>query len=111
MFCPSTCPQKAVQNETRRECLKSELYLRLKRRNVFKIVKGGPFRLFQIQVVAKYQKVLKGGPFEALKFFFKFEKIFEKNRKMKILKQSHSAKQLERKDPEVPSGFVSYVKN
>ena len=30
-------------------------YLRLKRRKVFKIVKGG-LRLFQIQFVAKYQK-------------------------------------------------------
>ena len=50
-------------NGTRRERLKSALYLRLKRRKVFKIVKGGPFTLFQIKFVAKYQKKLKGGPF------------------------------------------------
>ena len=41
--------------ETRRERLKSALYVRLKRRKVFQIVKGVPFRLFQTQFVAKYQ--------------------------------------------------------
>ena len=53
--------------KTRRERLKSALYLRLNRRKV-KIVKGGPFRLFQIQFVAKYQKKFKGDPLATKKF-------------------------------------------
>ena len=40
---------------TRRGRLKSALYLRLKKRKVFKIVKG-LFRLFENQFVAKYQE-------------------------------------------------------
>ena len=50
--------------ETRRERLKSELYLRLKKRKVFKIVKGGPFRLFENPVCCKIAKKLKGDPLE-----------------------------------------------
>ena len=41
---------------TRRERLKSALYLRLKKRKVFKTVKGDPSRFLKIQFVAKYQK-------------------------------------------------------
>ena len=40
-----------------------------------------------------------------------FLKIRKKKRKMRILKQSHSAEKLEMEDPTVPSGFVSYVKH
>ena len=38
---------------TSRERPKSALYLRLKKREVFKIVKGGPFGFFETPVVAK----------------------------------------------------------
>ena len=55
--------------------------------------KGDPFDLLKIQFAAKYFKKLKRDPSETLK---KFE-IFEK-RKMRILKQSHSAEKLERGD-------------
>ena len=55
--------------------------------------RGDPFDLLKIQFAAKYFKKLKRDPSETLK---KFE-IFEK-RKMRILKQSHSAEKLERGD-------------
>ena len=42
------------------ERLKSALYLRLKKRKVFKTVKGGPFGFLKIQFFAKYQKI-EGG--------------------------------------------------
>ena len=45
----------------------------------------------KIQFVAKYQKNLKGDPLETKKI--------EKKRKMRILRQSHSAEILERGDP------------
>ena len=76
--------------ETRRKCLKSALYLRLKKRKGF----------LKIQFVAKYQNNLKGDPLEAFKKIEKFfGKIFEKKTKNRFLKQSHSAKKLERGDP------------
>ena len=52
---------------TRRERLKSALYLRLKRRQVFKIVKGGTFQTFSNLVCCKVSKKLKGGPFGDIK--------------------------------------------
>ena len=39
---------------------------------------------------------MKRGPFKKFEIFF--EKIFEKKRRMRILKQSHSAEKLERGD-------------
>ena len=45
---------------TRRERLKSALYLRLKKRKVFKIVKRDPLGFLKVQFVAKYQKKMKG---------------------------------------------------
>ena len=68
--------QLVAINETRRERLKSEPYLRLKKLKLFEIVRGGPFR--------------------------DIKKIFEKktkNRNIRILSQSHSAAKLERGDP------------
>ena len=38
---------RAEKDETSRELQKSALYLRLKKRKVFKIVKGGSFGLFE----------------------------------------------------------------
>ena len=48
--------------KTKRERLKSALYLRFKNRKVFKIVKGGPSGFLKVQFAAKYQKI-EGGPF------------------------------------------------
>ena len=36
-----------MTEETKRECLKSALYLKLKKRRVFKIVERGPFGFFE----------------------------------------------------------------
>ena len=55
------------KKETRRERLKSALYLRLKKRKVFKPVKGGPFGLFKNPVCCKIPNKLKVGPFEGKK--------------------------------------------
>ena len=49
---------------TRRERLKSALYLRLKKRKVFKIVKGGPFGLFENPACCSISKTMKGDPLE-----------------------------------------------
>ena len=55
--------------------------------------KGGPFGLFETSVCCKISKNLKGG---------------QKN----IRKKSRTVpKKIQRGDPVVPSGFVSYVKN
>ena len=57
----------------------------VKKRNNFKIVKGGPFGLFENRVLCKISKKLKGGPLETLKKFRKAEKggesitVLEKN--------------------------------
>ena len=64
-----------VYRKTRRERLKSALYLRLKKRKVFKIVKGGPFRLFENPVCCKISKKIEGDPLETFK---KIPKIFPK---------------------------------
>ena len=61
---------------------KSALYLRLEKRKVFKIVKGGPFGLFELQFLPKY----------------------EKNLKTDIFEQCHSAENCKREDP---LGFVN----
>ena len=45
-----------IENKTRRERLKSALYLRLKKRKAFKIAKGGPLGFLKLQLAAKYQK-------------------------------------------------------
>ena len=45
--------------EKRRERPKSALYLKRKKRNVFKTVKGDTLGFLKIQFVAKYQKKLK----------------------------------------------------
>ena len=60
-----------------------------------KIVKGGPFRLFENPVCCKISKKLKGGPLGDIK---KIRKIFEKKRKMRILKKSHFAEKVKRGD-------------
>ena len=79
--------------KTRRERLRWALYLRLKKRKVFEIVKGDPFDFLKIQLVANYQKKLKRGrPFGR-------QKKSKKKRKVRILKQSHSAEILKRGDP------------
>ena len=57
---------------------------------------GRPFGLFETSVCFKISKNLKVGPFGD-----------RKNSK----KKSHSAEKIQRGDPVVPSGFVSYVKN
>ena len=46
----------SMQTKTSREPPKSALYLRLKKRNVFKIVKGDPLGCLKFQFVAKYLK-------------------------------------------------------
>ena len=62
----------------RRERLKSVLYLRLKKRKVFTIVKGGGhFRLFENPVCCEISKKNEGGPFGHIKI----RKFFEKFRK------------------------------
>ena len=98
---------------TRRERLKSALYLRLKKRRTFfekkleifeffsfrkcrivpKNVKGGPLGFINIYSVAKYQKTRKGDSFETLKNFRK--KSLNAEKKSNLL---------------VSSGFVGYVK-
>ena len=53
----TTTTTRVVALETRREQPKSALYLRLKRRKVFKIVKrGGPFRLFDSSLLQYMKK-------------------------------------------------------
>ena len=42
---------------------KVALYPRIKKRKVFKIVKGGSLGFLKVQFVAKYQKKVEGGPF------------------------------------------------
>ena len=49
-----------MKQKTRRERLESVLYLRLKKRNVFKCVLRGPFGLFENPVCCKISKKLKG---------------------------------------------------
>ena len=53
---PQTISETPLKWQTRRERLKSALYLRLKKRKVFKIVKRGVSTFLKIQSVAKYQK-------------------------------------------------------
>ena len=45
-----------------------------KKRKVFKIVKGGPFGLFEDPVCCKISKKIEGDPLETLKNFQKNEK-------------------------------------
>ena len=107
-----------LKNTTRRERLKSALYLSLKKRKTFfwkkleifeknfsfgkcrvvlKNVKGGPFLIYKHTFCCKITKNSKGGPFGDIK---------------KISKKSRTVpKKIQRGDPVVPSGFVSYVKN
>ena len=60
-----------------------------------KLERGKPLGFLKLQIAAKHQKNLKGGP----------------SGDKKKLKKSHSAEKIQRVDPEVPSGFVSYDKN
>ena len=94
-FCYNKLTINTDKCETRQERLKSALYLRLKKREVFKIVKGDSFGFLKIQFVAKYQENWRADPLGTLK---KIENFFEVFEKMRTLKQSHSAK-LERGDP------------
>ena len=55
-FCYNKLTINTDKCETRQERLKSALYLRLKKREVFKIVKGDSFGFLKIQFVAKYQE-------------------------------------------------------
>ena len=65
---------------TRRERLKSALYLRLKKRKVLKIVKGDSFNFLKIQFVAKYQENWKGTLWRHSKKFEIFFEVFEKTK-------------------------------
>ena len=65
---------------TRRECLKSALYLRLKKRKTFSFgkcrtvpenVKGGPFLIYKYAFCSKITKNSKGDPLGTLKNFRK----------------------------------------
>ena len=103
-----------LEETTRRERLKSALYLRLKKRKDFwkkleifdffsfrkcrkvpKNVKRDPLGFINIYSVAKYQKTRKGDSSETLKIFEKSRTMPKKNRVG---------------DPLVSSGFVGYVK-
>ena len=59
---------------TRRERLKSALYLRLKKRKVFKSVKGDPFDFLKIQFVAKLKEALSRRFLKNSKIFLNFKK-------------------------------------
>ena len=70
---------------TIRERLKSALYLRLKKRKVFKPVKGGTLRVFRKSSLLQNIKEIEGGTLwrqKKSKFFL----VFEKKRKMRILR-------------------------
>ena len=88
-------PQKDVKSQfkTRRERLKSAL--RLKKRKVFEIVKGGPLGLFE-NPVANYQNP-EGE-----------ERTLWRQKKSK---KSRTVPRKIQRDPIVSPGFVSYVKN
>ena len=106
---------KLPLGETRRERLKSALYLRLKKGKRLFLKKNLKFLIFFFQKmshsaekckrgtlwalltysVAKYQKTRNGDSSETLK---------------KFRKKSHSAEKNEMGDPLVSSGFVGYVK-
>ena len=79
---------------TRRERLKSALYLRLKKgkaQSFENCERVDPFGFLKIQFVAKYLKKIEGGPFgDIKKRHQKIRKIFLK-KKMRISKQSGSA--------------------
>ena len=99
--------------ETRRECLKSAIYLRLKKHITFfgkkleifdfffqkmshsaeKCKRGDPLGFINIYSVAKYQK-LERGPFGDIKNF---------------IKKSHSAEKNPQGDPLGTSGFVGFL--
>ena len=81
--------QKRITNIfyiTRRERLKSALYLRLKKAQFFKnLLKGGPLRLSKNPVCCKISKKLRGDPLETFEKYKKFfGKIFEKKTKNEI---------------------------
>ena len=94
--------EKVRNNETRRERLKSALYLRIKKRErlffekkleIFEVFffqkmshsaekcKRGALGFININSAAKYQKTRKGGSFQTLKNFRKKSLNAEKNRK------------------------------
>ena len=57
-----TLHRRVLKVRTRRERLKSAIYLTLKNRKVFKLAKGRTFRLFENPVCCKILKKLKGDP-------------------------------------------------
>ena len=63
------------KKRARREHLMSALYLRLKKRKVFKVVKGGPFRIFENPVCCKISKKIEVDALERLKKFENFSRI------------------------------------
>ena len=75
--------QSPEKEPTRREPLKSARYLRLKKRKVFEIVKGGPFVIFQHPLCCITSSKIKGRQFGAIKIFSK--KSFEENSARKYL--------------------------
>ena len=66
-------------SQTRRECLKLALYLRLKKRKVFTILKGDHFGFLKIQFVAKYP-VASGDSLVTLKKFENLLKTFSEKK-------------------------------
>ena len=73
---------KVFQERTRRERLKLALYLRLKKRKVFKIVKGGTLSTFwKSSLLQNIWKNWKRDPLESLKKSKHFLKKFSKNEK------------------------------
>ena len=90
------CEDCSLKKKTRRERLKSALYLRLKKRS-FKPVEGGPFELFENPVCCKISNKLKGGSFEDKKISIFFD--FRNKTKNENFEQSHSAKIHKRGDP------------
>ena len=72
---------KITGKRTRRERLKSTLYLSLKKTQCsLNLLKGGPFRLFENPLCFKISKKLRGDPLETFKKYKNFfGKVFEQN--------------------------------
>ena len=67
-----------VYRTTKRKRLKSALYPRLKKRKVFKIVKGGLFRLFENPVCCKISKRNEGATVRRHLKISKKNNVFQK---------------------------------
>ena len=100
------CRENFLLDSNDENCLitvKSALYLRLKKRKVFKTVKGEPFGLFENPICFKISKKIEGTLWRQKiskknNFRRNFE-IFEKKTKSEIFEKSHSAEILKRRDP------------